>query len=187
MSAATSSPILTEKFTKFAYYMMEEAYVKGVSGYENRTASGIVVIDDVHNAEPSKTFCPDCLRLLNNIVNQTELRWPGGLQMAYLLNAPSLLNPTLGLLKGALPKKLQGSVYSYDDDDTKWLPELLKFLDPATIPAGLYVKSKEGASGASGSDSETDFLESPPAQQEGRRMKKGKKDKKQKKSDDDDD
>lgn len=78
MAAATSSPGLTEKFTKFAYYMMEEAYVKGVSGYENRTASGIVnfvtfkssglfnevlfqvVIDDVHNAQLPKTFCPDC-------------------------------------------------------------------------------------------------------------------------------
>lgn len=49
----------------------------------------------------------------------------------------------IGLFKKALTKKFEDSTFAYDENDTVWMPELLKFIDIQKIPQELYVRSQQ--------------------------------------------
>lgn len=64
------------------------------------------------------------------------------------ITAHSLILPALNLLKKSIPEKEQKLITFYDEDDTVWMPELLKFMDPEYMPPELYVRSQHQAKAA---------------------------------------
>lgn len=104
--------------------------------------------------------------------------------------APTLLLPTIKVVKQSLQEHMQKLVNAYDDNDATWMPELLKFINADSMPAELYVKSQhpEAMAPAFSFFAKPPPVAMAPAQEElGKKAKPAIKTTKNKGSDDDDD
>jgi len=132
--------------TRFAFHIVEEAYIKGVSNSTGKTESGFVVIGDNHDVEMAKGWCGPCIQLMKSIAVEVEDRWPGGFPIAYIVNSPSFLPPLEKLITFSATKKVKDSILVFDENDAIWLPEILKFTSLDKLPE-LFVPSQQTRAG----------------------------------------